>query len=156
MAVCRHIALAIEAVSASLELVMDKLLRLARKTEGRRRTNAPDTQLVVEPERKLVWFIFRRQKGKPVEGLPASDDLGGVGWVAGIANEVGSICATELEVDGGDGQVVGRLVLADGKVGNVNVLVGVWVRGLRKGRGEASKESGDGGKRLHGDLIVCC
>lgn len=148
-AVCRHIA-----VAPVAETVQAIMLVKAVFMQGVSRRDLRKAKLVVDSQSKLIALILvlRWQQRETVLGLATVDDIGGQGRVLALADEVLGVIAGELEVDVGD-RAVG-LVLADGEVGNVDVLVPLRVGALGKGGSESCEKGGECGLHGDGDVVL--
>lgn len=106
-------------------------------------------ELVVDGQAKLVAISAILQH-EAVLGLAAGEDLGGQTGLAGGAEQVLGVVAAQLEGDGLDGLVLGAgsLGLADGEVGNVDVLAGD-VPGCWEGRGRGGEDGEEGRSGVH-------
>lgn len=119
--------------------------------------------LVVDGKTELGGVALGQAEA--VVAVTAGDDLGGQAGSTDCALEVGGVLAGELEAG-----VLDAVVLADEEVGDVDVLVGGWVRGratavsrvgavrgLRSRGCESSGEEGRGdGEELHLERRFVC
>lgn len=108
--------------------------------------NLRKAKLVIQMETELI-VIGAFLECEAIFSLATSNNIRWQLRLALLAGQIGGVLATELEINSVDLGLIGALVLADGEVGNVDVLVHIRV-GLGSSGGEGRK-GGEGVDELH-------